>query len=85
MKRLLKAENLNASYEGEKTGFNDLEFKLENGDMAILRNARVHLDIDFENVQEGSSDFEKWESYWDDNKNIEKAIEEAEEEDIYEV
>ena len=69
MKKLLKPENLNASYANED-GTMDLEFIVE-GKTYILRRVEA---------EEAKTD----EFYWDEDANVIKAIEEADEEDIEE-
>lgn len=70
MKNELKFENLMNTYANED-GTMDLEFQFD-GKKVIVRNVEA---------DEAAND----EFYWDDEKNVQKAIDEADEEDIEEV
>lgn len=65
----------------------DLEFRSLKDDRTVLiRNAEMHLNIDFEKGRDDQSlEFRLIEGYWDEPENIIKAINEAKEEDIEEV
>lgn len=65
----------------------DLEFRsLEDDRTVLIRNAEMHLNIDFEKGRDDQSlEFRLIEGYWDEPENIIKAINEAKEEDIEEV
>ncbi|WP_336407197.1 hypothetical protein [Tetragenococcus halophilus] len=65
----------------------DLEFRsLEDDRTVLIKNAEMHLDIDFEKGGDDQTpEFRLIGEYWDEPENIIKAINEAEEEDIEEV
>lgn len=65
----------------------DLEFRsLEDDRTVLIRNAEMHLNIDFEKGSDDQNpEFRLIEEYWDDPSNIIKAINEADDEDIEEV
>lgn len=57
----------------------DLEFN----DGTFIRNAEIHLNIDFDKQNDDQTEeFRLVSEYWDDPKNVERAIEEADNEDI---
>lgn len=89
LKKEVKSMQLNFSHAASDGSIDksDLEFQsLIDEKTVLIRNAEIHLNIDFEKGSDDQSpEFRLIEEYWDDPKNIVKAIDEADEEDIEEV
>lgn len=67
MKEKLTVENLMASYYDN--GFHELEFDVD-GKTVFVRNIKIEDDVDLD------------EFYWDEAENVDKAVAEADDEDI---
>lgn len=77
----LKEMQLNAAFEASDRSQEkcDLEFIDKEGNKAYVKNAEMHLDIDFsKGANDQSPEFQLIESYWDRQENINQAIDEAE-------
>ena len=83
----LKEMQLNATFEASDGSNNksDLEFIDKEESKAYVKSAEMHLNIDFsKGANDQSPEFRLIESYWDSQENINRAIDEAETEDIEE-
>lgn len=84
LKEILKKLDLNNSDHGIDQYHSDLIFKTSDKDFILLKNAKIHTEIEIPERWESDDEqgFKEIYDYWDDQRNIDRAIDEADDDDI---